>query len=344
MNSKLISSEFEELIKSVRIISPTTFTFRNQSYISKCDSEDIDSVHTSSRNYMYLELKDLLYHVYHCRKTLSSDRSISHRTEYSAIQEFIGELSQNNIGKGTWEPDWKIIKIEKDGRIAVQKNDLTLWVFPKDFRSLDGVVQLEKKGYIRMVKEFRRLLPGFYMANSNAPHYKEKQNGVTVRFYWNIMQSHASLLMRNITMQLNKRCIPFKFKILSNPYHYPRADAAVLYLYKQYYNESTGLIEEIYSNTRTYLNSSIPLFAKQLAPGLSLAEDPNCNESYGQHRSRILAEALYSVNRKKIGSIQEIITEIAIYFSNLGIDLNKPYLNPGSNDNYEILSNFNVAA
>jgi hypothetical protein len=344
MKSELLSSELEELIKSTKIISPTTFTFHNQLYVSKYNPQESDANQIQFRQSIQLELKDLLYRVYHCRKAFPAGTNISHRTEYNDIQDFTGDLSQSNTGKGTWEGEWVITKLEENRQVAVQKNGLTLWVFPDHFKSLDGTLQVGKKGYIRMVKEFRRLLPGFYMANGDAPIDEDKQDTTTVRFYWNIISSQASLLMRNITTELNKEYIPFRFKILNNPHNYPRADAAVIYLNKQYYDKSKDTIVKIYSTMKNFLNSPTPLFAKRLAPGLSLAEDPNCNESYGQHRSRILAEALYAASTKKINSIEETISEIDTYFANLGIDINKPYLNPGDSDNYETIPESTVLA
>lgn len=338
MKTELLYSELEELIKSVKITSSSSYEFSDQLYFERYNSQDRNSNNRRSKG-VNLQLKDLLYRVYHCRKAFSSDTNIPHGDEYNEIQDFTGELSQNNSGKGTWEAGWEIMKLEKDGQLAVQKNGLTLWVFPKQFRPSNGSIGVGMKGYIAMVKEYRRLLPGFYMANGDAPNNEDEEQNITlVRLYWNIVRNSASLLMKTLTTQLNKRYVPFRFKILNNPYHYPRADGAVLYIHKQYYRESKDTLVKIYSEIKPFLNSATPLFAKQLAPGLSLAEDPKLNESYGQHRSRLLAEALYSASAKGIDSVNEIIVEIGTYFSNMGLRLDTPYLNPSARDDYEFLS------
>ena len=83
-------------------------------------------------------------------------------------------------------------------------------------------------------------------------------------------------LVRIISLELNKKKVPFRFKILSNPQMYPRADAPVLYLNKLQRHRSVGPILDMYRKVKPYLNSPTPLFAKRIAPGISLAEDP-CN-------------------------------------------------------------------
>ena len=82
---------------------------------------------------------------------------------------------------------------------------------------------------------------------------------------------------------------------LTNRSHFVRSDAGVLYINKGDLNNSINLISSIYRNVRKYLKTNTSLFTKKIVPGLSLAEDPNNKESFGQHRSRILAESLYSL-------------------------------------------------
>jgi hypothetical protein len=55
------------------------------------------------------------------------------------IQIFIGLLCESNAGNGTWSPGWRILKIEKDGQLAVEKNGLTIWI-PVGDAMMEGVV------------------------------------------------------------------------------------------------------------------------------------------------------------------------------------------------------------
>jgi HopA1 effector protein family len=332
-----IYKEIKDLLLSIKIISPTKFLFQHQLYDSRLRLEYsmLDSINTDK--YMSLSLKDLLYRICHCRNASFIKERISEVFQQNDIQDFIGLLCESNAGNGTWSPGWRILKIEKDGQLAVEKNGLTIWISPRYFVSIDDMMKVGKKGCIMIAKDYLRLVPGFYVANSNATFIDEYDDDITVRMYWNIARSHASLLMKYLTAQLNLDEIPFQFKILNNPNHYPRADAAILYIHKQYYSISNIHISKIYSKLKDFLNAPTPLFTKKLAPGLSLAEDPNNNESFGEHRCSILAEALYDISTKNFISIEERIKEIVLYFANRGINLDEPYLNPHSVDDYNTI-------
>ena len=76
-----------------------------------------------------------------------------------------------------------------------------------------------------------------------------------------------------------------------------------------------------------HLRPDTPLFTKQLAPGLGFAEDPGDGGSFGMHRCRLLAEAIW-----REPSIDGIIGA----FESNGISIDQPYLNTGSIDQYEL--------
>ena len=49
-------------------------------------------------------------------------------------------------------------------------------------------IAVGEKGYVSMVKEFRELLSGFYMANGDI---SLKENASITRIYWNISSAGA---------------------------------------------------------------------------------------------------------------------------------------------------------
>jgi HopA1 effector protein family len=345
MISERLYSEFKDILQTIKIISHTKFSFLNNEYelaptTSDKDSERSISSEFDSNGYSGMRIRDILYNVYHCRNNRFTKVAMSNvffKSQFNDTEDFSGSLSEANTGKGTWEPGWEVIKIEKNGQIVVHKNGLNLWVFPKQFSTSDGVAKIGKKGHLRMVREYRKLVPGFYMANSDASFSDHNKDLITVRFYWNIQASYAFSLMKHVTAQLNKERIPFRFKVLNNPHSYPRADAAVLYVHKQYIEVLKTPLSTVYTEIKHGLNDSTPLLAKKLASGLSLAEDPDNGESFGQHRCRILEESLHRVREHNLTSVEESILEIGRYFQDMKLSLDRPYLNPHSLDNYDKL-------
>jgi HopA1 effector protein family len=330
--------ELSNIIKSIEIVSPTEFLFHNSGEYLTADGQkhNIRISAEESSAYPIAELHNIFYTVLHCRQ----DRSVFYRTsnisQYHDIRHLTELLSEANKGVGSWDPGWEIIKIEKiGGQFAVQKNGLTLWAYPKEIFVQAGTVKVGQKAHIKIGKEFRELSPGFYMANGNAR--SEDSSGIVVRVYWNITAAGAVPLMKNLTTELNAINLPFRFKILKNPYVFSRVDAAVLYINKQHLGNSKSSLSKVHRRIRPYLNHPTPYFAKELVPGLSLAESPRSEESFGEHRCRILAEAVYNTYKKGIRSLDAKVSEIIQYFAGSGIDINHAYLNPNSVDDYDVL-------
>ena len=73
------------------------------------------------------------------------------------------------------------------------------------------------------------------MINGNAPSLITDNDRTIVRIYWNILPSYSRDMVYALSSELNRKKIPFRFKVLNNPDQYPRTDAAVLYLDKEHY-------------------------------------------------------------------------------------------------------------
>jgi hypothetical protein len=328
--------ELRNVMESIEVVSPSEFLFHNRGKYMTSDGHyrNIRLSAEESNLYPFAKLRDILYTLLHCRRNTSTYYRATTIDQYKEQQHLTELLSEANSGYGTWDPDWEIIKIERNGEeIAVEKDDLTLWVFPHEILIPEDNAKIGKKSYIRIEKEFRELFPGFYMAIGNATN--EYNRGNVVRIYWNITAAGAIPLMKNLTIELNAINIPFRFKILKNPHDFSRVDAAVLYMNKQYLRNAKNSLCKVYQIIRTHLNYPISFFSKELAPGLSLAESPPGVESFGEHRCRILAEAVYNTYKNGIRSADTRVSEIVKHYASLGIDLSRAYLNPNSLDDYD---------
>jgi hypothetical protein len=155
-----------------------------------------------------------------------------------------------------------------------------------------------------------------------------------VRFYWNISSEGAPLLMKQITAHLNSFRVPFRFKSLTYPASYVRRDSAVLFVARRYYTIAAELAARAHEHVRSHLGEDTPLMTKRLAPGLGFAEDPGMAESFGTSRCKILAEGLWSAYLAGRQGEHARLQTIKDTFERYGIDLEHPYLNPGSTDRY----------
>jgi lantibiotic modifying enzyme len=78
----------------------------------------------------------------------------------------------------------------------------------------------------------------------------------------------------------------------------------------------------------------VPAFTRLLAPGLGLAEDPGDGDSFGMHRCRLLADALVTAHEQGAHSVEARVDAVLDRFAREGINPDRPYLNPGSDDRY----------
>jgi hypothetical protein len=331
--------EIKQLLQNAKITSNTSFTWDDQNCEISNAIEQKNSVENEVRVKENLTalLASYLYQVKHCRQPLIDEHTAQYQNslvDRNRVGIFLELLSNANNGVGNWEPGWSVCKLEKNGKIAVKKNDLMIWALPHQLALSDNKqARLGDKCYVAMVKEFRELLLGYYMANGNTAL---KEQPFITRIYWNISSNGAVSLLKSLTTELNRENIPFQFKILKNENLYTRADAAVLYMDKGDIRKAVNSLLIIYNKIKSFLKPSVSLFTRKLVPGVSIAEDPSNGESFGQQRTRLFAEAIYDIHSKKISGLEDKIRQVRKYFEGHNVDFDRPYLkNAESNDEYD---------
>lgn len=310
--------------------------------------------------YLSLQLRSFLYGTYYngsMRTALALDtnpvdlalqQNLENNTFLGVDLEFYERLHESNNGEGYFDPGWSVLRQESDGSLAVIKGGLTLHIERDSEEGADSFASRHLKladqsaaiGDSVAIRMPRNLVQnGFYMAVSNAgsdthPH--------TVRVYFNLSAEGAVAVMGAITRQLNQISIPFTFKVLYNPSDYGRYDSGVLYFERSNYEAVWQMLQTVYAQNRSHFRMEVPLFTKLLAPGLGLAEEPDCkfatSESFGMNRCQIITNGLLEARATGEQSPQGRMNSICKHFSLLGIELKRPYLNTNSEDIYTPLN------
>jgi hypothetical protein len=174
--------------------------------------------------------------------------------------------------------------------------------------------------------------PGTYLAYGKRPPPGTKW----LRVYWNVHPRGAVTLVEAATATFNRDLVPFQLKVLLNT-RYRRRDAAVLYLPADQWSQAQPTIQGICRQLATagHLLPYTPLFTKKLRRGVGFAEDPGNRLSFGTHRSWIVARTLaqsYVRNHDADQQWADLVAE----FEQEGLSIDRPYLNPGSKDCYEL--------
>ena len=256
---------------------------------------------------------------------------------------FYDRLHASNSGTGYFDLGWQVMGEESDRTLAVKKNELTIYV-ERDHHLLPAQLTANLGDWVAIKMPRNIVQNGFYMAVGNLGQYSsgnpdsQKQ---LVRVYFNLSPEGAVAVMEQLTQQLNAVPIPFSFKALYNPKNYWRYDAAVLYLEKHNYATIRQVLQSVYAEHQAHFGEEVPLFTKLMAPGLALAEEPNrkfsAQESFGLNRCQIVANSLLEARQQGNESMGNRMRSILDNFARQEIDLQHPYLNPGSQDIYTSL-------
>jgi HopA1 effector protein family len=182
---------------------------------------------------------------------------------------------------------------------------------------------------------------GFYMAVGDLGFNRQQAADTLVQIYFSLTPDGAIAIMNSLTQMLNESKIIFSFKVLYNPQDYQRFDAGVLYFDKRDYATVSGILNCVHTQHRSYFLPHIPLFTKQLAIGLGLAEEPDLKfaerESFGMNRCQIVADGLLTAFDEERDGSTERMNAILAQFAKMGIDLHHPYLNSDSDNIYHAL-------
>jgi hypothetical protein len=250
--------------------------------------------------------------------------------------EFVRALSQANCGRGSWQAGWHVAAAAAaEESIAVVRPDGLRLLAPADDCRVEGAIRAGAAVDVRGPKELMALSPGFYHALADTPP-RTGRTGDLVRMCWNIAAAGAVTLVARVTYVLNSASLPFSLKLLDNPARYGDLSPAVLLLSRTDFAAAIKSLRPLLRALGTQLSDGAPPFTKPLTRGLSLAEEPEDGQSFGEHRCHLLAEAIVTASERGRRTPQQRLADVCEQFATAGIALDAPYLGTGSHDAYEL--------
>lgn len=246
--------------------------------------------------------------------------------------EFVRALSQANGGHGAWQDGWHAAGPEGDAALRVVRPDGLALVAPAEHVRAAGDPVAGAPAAVLLSKELRGLSPGCYIAlgDSGSPAGDELAG-----LYWSVAAAGAVTLVARATYALNGAGLAFTLELLDNPARYGRGDAAVLVLARADVAAARKLLRPLLRALGPHLTGAAPPFTKPLARGLALAEQPAGAVRFGEHRCRLLAEAIVAAGEAGSRTLERRLAAVRERFAAAGLDLDTPYLQPGSRDAYD---------
>jgi hypothetical protein len=164
----------------------------------------------------------------------------------------------------------------------------------------------------------------------------DPQTGRQIRFYWNIAPAGAAGFLREIGARLERRRIPFQAKVPVDPARYARTDCGVLYLNDEDVEAAGDAVAATYQVLRENLRPAVPLFTREIAPGLAFAESPPTRESFGMHRCGLIAEGLLWAEARGVREGEARLAILRERLTAYGLDPDRLEFNPTSRYPYRL--------
>ena len=273
-------------------------------------------------------LQDQLYSGFYCRG-IAAPLDEPSGGDRSLARHWTATLSRANRGAGCLDGGWTLL--ERRGAVAVVRKD-GLTVAAETCGLVIG--RRRRTVSVRLPKELLDRAPGFYVALGDKPL---DADAPTFRVYWNLRSAGARPFIAQATESLNCLRLPFRLKVLDEPRRYNRCDAAVLYIRTSDRPRAYRVVAALADELARHLKPLTPAFAKPIAPGVAVAEQPPGGVSFGVSRTAIVAAALVHSFRRGETALERRMARVSAAFERNGIDLERPYLNPGSKDVYPCL-------
>jgi hypothetical protein len=249
--------------------------------------------------------------------------------------DLVPALSAANPGRERWEPGWQVRQALSTGRVLAERHGTARFLWPGEFIASGAPGTPPRPGALITLwrpRESATLQPGFYFAFGEAGWEDE---AALLRVYWNVSPAGAPRLTSAVAAAMNRWGVPFRYKCLSRRSLYPRTDAAVLYVARRGWRLVRELVLEVHAALAPELGADTPLFARPLARGMALAEDPGTGDSFGMSRCRMLAEGLWEAWRAGHHGTRERLRAVREAFERGGVSLDRPWTAAAAGDPYE---------
>lgn len=202
-------------------------------------------------------------------------------------------LRAAHAGARRWEAGWRVERVTRGGRVVARKGEAARIVERSDYVAVDRPGLLPRPGdEVRVTGCCDLVGPdGWWRTWSPPPAWTSTPPGV-VRLYWSLGLVGLPGLVSALTDELADEEDPWLLKCAVDPDVHCRADATVAYLTAGAVRRRAASMAEIAAGLGSSAGPNAPPLTLRVAPGLAAAVDPGEGESFGEHRCRLVAEAL----------------------------------------------------
>jgi hypothetical protein len=326
--------QLAQALRAVAVTSPTSYSWFGRRSRPLPEAVRAALSADTARDYLIGLLEHELYRSFYTQGR-PVPASMTGIDSTRADREFVDALSRANTGVGGWEPGWRVEALEHRF-LVVTRNGLRVRVQAADCGPPRAGHAPGAAVTVRRPKELRAASPGFYTALGDTEVTASPEDS-EVRVYFNVAAEGAATLVAVCTRLLNEAKVPFDLKVIDRPADFLRCDAAVLYLTDDGFERARESLGTVTSASANYLRGDPPAFTKPLRSGVAVGEHrPHLGASFGSTRCRLVAEGIVAAYECGAGRLLDRVDAVARCFALKELDIDFPYLVPGSTDRYDI--------
>jgi hypothetical protein len=276
-------------------------------------------------------LTERLYARVYCRRSTQQKRR-------DPRDDMLEALRRANAGTDRWDEGWEFLGADERGAALVRSGSRTRLQEPGTCRigreePVGDASSLAVGCSIAIHRPCEDIesQPDYYYALGEVAgdRYEEL---VGARLYLNVRPQSSAHWVGVVSYALNRYRIPFAFKVLRHRSSYRRIDSGVLYVPRRHAGFVARLVIALAGDAHgdNRLRPPTPAFTRRIAPGLALADSPPGGESFGISRMQLVAQAIVYAWRAGHVSSAARTSAIETAFRVAGLDLARPWLNPGN--------------
>jgi len=175
------------------------------------------------------------------------------------------------------------------------------------------------------------LSPGFMLIHGQRLLQPRSAGNRRTRLYLHMDMEGAREVIA-LCERFNQHQVPFTLKVAAHPDAFERCDTVILFVERQDYRRASAILVEAAHRSGHRPRPPNPAFASVLAPGVSVADDPPGEESFGASRVRLLAMGILRAWEAGRTSLDARLHEVGKAFREEGRSLERPHLEPGSTE------------
>ena len=255
--------------------------------------------------------------------TQQPDPSVIHGSA-TPLPDLRSALAVAATSSRRWQRGWVVLQSDPGGACLAGLKQVNRWLYPGQYANIARPGLPPAPGDELSVNELISDVDeatGFWVSQSAiatpAPPL--------TRLYFNVGWQDVGPVLAEVTTWLDGTATKYSLKYPIRPDLTQRVDALVVYLEREHCQVLEPAVVALAERLRRYLRPSTPPLTHALAPGVSRADDPAGNSSFGQSRCNALAPAVLDLIETGPTMKMHAVAKLVAALAAASIDPRRPW-------------------